>query len=209
MAVYKDYGWNNAELDISHSYLLPAIVLFLKNDRSKTILDIGCGNGAIANYLINDGFNVYGIDASVTGIEQANKINKGHFFVQDLSSDNIPSELNAIQFDTIISTEVIEHVYSPQQYIEYCKRVLKNSKTGTLIISTPYHGYLKNLVMALTNNFDKHFTALWEGGHIKFWSRKTLTNLLLKNGLNNSQFKGVGRVPYIWKSMIIKAELNN
>jgi hypothetical protein len=37
-------------------------------------------------------------------------------------------------------------------------------------VSTPYHGYHKNLGLALSGKMDAHFTALWEGGHIKFFS---------------------------------------
>lgn len=78
---------------------------------------------------------------------------------------------------------------------------------GEIIISTPYHGYLKNLVISLLNGWDKHFTALWDGGHIKFWSRKTLTQLLEEFGFEIVAFKGSGRLPYLWKSMFIKAQI--
>jgi hypothetical protein len=54
---------------------------------------------------------------------------------------------------------------------------------------------------------DFHFTALWEGGHIKFWSRKTITQLLEEFGFQVIGFHGCGRVPYLWKSMLIHAKL--
>jgi hypothetical protein len=79
---------------------------------------------------------------------------------------------------------------------------------GELIISCPYHGYLKNLVMALAGKFDNHFTVLWDGGHIKFWSKKTLTQLLEEFGFEVIDFKGAGRFPYLWKSMFIKARIS-
>jgi hypothetical protein len=73
------------------------------------------------------------------------------------------------------------------------------------VISTPYHGYLKNLAIALAGKFDSHATALWNGGHIKFWSRKTLTSLLEQNGFRVESFIGAGRLPYLWKSMILNS----
>jgi 2-polyprenyl-6-hydroxyphenyl methylase/3-demethylubiquinone-9 3-methyltransferase len=54
---------------------------------------------------------------------------------------------------------------------------------GHFIVSTPYHGWLKNVVLALSGKMDNHFTALWDGGHIKFWSRETLSRLLRSKGL--------------------------
>jgi 2-polyprenyl-6-hydroxyphenyl methylase/3-demethylubiquinone-9 3-methyltransferase len=37
------------------------------------------------------------------------------------------------------------------------------------VISTPFHGYWKNIALAVSGKFDDHFTALWNGGHIKFF----------------------------------------
>lgn len=76
---------------------------------------------------------------------------------------------------------------------------------GTAILSTPYHGYWKNLAMALTGKMDAHFTALWDHGHIKFWSMNTLTALLKETGFCNIGFKRAGRIPALAKSMIAVA----
>ena len=103
--------------------------------------------------------------------------------------------------DLIISTEVIEHIFLPRVFTRNCYNLLKPG--GTLIISTPYHGYGKNLLLALTGKLDEHFTALWDYGHIKFWSRRTLTSLLRESGFTDVRFVGAGRLPFLWKSMIL------
>jgi hypothetical protein len=54
---------------------------------------------------------------------------------------------------------------------------------------------------------DRHLTALWDGGHIKFWSKQTITTLLNEQGFHKTKFIGCGRLPYLWKSMIIEAKL--
>lgn len=201
---YQDYGWQNKEFTNAHSYILPTLIKMLPK-KDEPILDIGCGNGAIANYLINQGYIVYGTDASESGIKIANSINPGFFFVQDLTKDELPERLNNIKFKTILSTEVIEHLYDPRKYIAFLKKILlKSGGGGYLIISTPYNGYFKNLAIALLGGFDKHHTVLWDGGHIKFWSYKTIKALLNEFDFEVIQFKGVGRFPYFWKSMIIK-----
>lgn len=74
------------------------------------------------------------------------------------------------------------------------------------MITTPYHGYLKNLVLTTLNKWDAHHMPLWHGGHIKFWSRRTLAMLLAENGFRVIGFSGVGRVPYLWKSMVLLAQ---
>ena len=207
MSDYKDYGYSNDRPIHTFGYLSDPLLSLLNENTNRYILDIGCGNGHITNYLITKGFNVYGTDASATGISIANRINPGKFFIQDLTSDQLPEELRSVPFDTIISTEVIEHLYDPAGFIEFCKKVF-DSKPGEIIISTPYHGYLKNLTLAIFNKWDTHFDPLWHGGHIKFWSRATLGRLLTNAGFTITDFRGCGRFPYFWKSMIIKGKIS-
>lgn len=103
----------------------------------------------------------------------------------------------------MVSTEVIEHLFSPHLLPRFAAGVLKPG--GWLVISTPYHGYLKNLALSLVDKWDDHHTPLWHGGHIKFWSRATLSRLLEENGFVVEGFSGVGRLPWLWKSMVLVA----
>ncbi|MBS1532177.1 MAG: class I SAM-dependent methyltransferase [Bacteroidetes bacterium] len=205
MADYSDYGFTTNAAAHTFGYLLRPLLSLLDKQKNKLILDLGCGNGFLANYLVKQGYDVYGIDASEEGIAIAKQENPERFYVQDLSTGKLPAELQAFQFDTILSTEVIEHLYDPAGFIDFCKGLLP--KGGELIISTPYHGYLKNLSLSILDKWDSHHGPAWHGGHIKFWSKKTLSKLLADKGFEVVTFKGCGRMPYFWKSMLIKAKL--
>ena len=98
--------------------------------------------------------------------------------------------------------EVIEHLYSPRTFAAFVRSILEANGGGRFILTTPYHGYLKNLSIALTGKADRHYSALWEGGHIKFWSRRTLAILLREAGFRNMAFTGAGRIPYLWRHMV-------
>jgi hypothetical protein len=77
------------------------------------------------------------------------------------------------------------------------------SPGGKFICTTPYHGYLKNLAISLAGGWDKHADPLFDGGHIKLFSRRTLSALMAEAGFRKLEFRGAGRYPYFWKSMII------
>ncbi len=47
---------------------------------------------------------------------------------------------------------------------------------------------------------------LGTGGHIKLWSHRTLTTLLTEAGFQKVEFRGAGRLPGLWMTMIAKAE---
>jgi 2-polyprenyl-3-methyl-5-hydroxy-6-metoxy-1,4-benzoquinol methylase len=207
MSEYIDSGHDNENESHAHRYLSRPLVNFLEKTTDPVILDLGCGNGSLAKALIEKGYNVYGTDASSKGIDIAQRHHPDRFAVQNLESDNLPNQLSQIKFNTIISTEVIEHLYNPRKFIRFSKAVLLQNGGGVLIISTPYHGYLKNLLLSLSGKWDDHINPLWDGGHIKMWSRNTITKLLEEEGFHITHFKGCGRVPYIWKSMMIKASL--
>lgn len=206
MADYQDYGFENDQPSHVFAYLQQPLLSMLDKNKNKCILDLGCGNGYLASYLLTQGYNVYGTDASEKGIAIAKQAAPDRFFVQDLSTDQLPPQLQNLLFDTIISTEVIEHLYNPRAFVDFCRQSLNHK--GELLLSTPYHGYLKNLTLSLFNHWDMHLSPGWLGGHIKFWSKKTLTQLLTDAGFTVTGFKGCGRIPYFWKTMIIKAQIN-
>lgn len=206
MTGYKDFGFTNDKPTYSFHYLKVPILSMLDKEKNQCILDIGCGNGYWVNYLISLGYNAYGIDPSEKGIAIAASKNPGRFFLQDLSTGKLPGGLAGLKIDTIISTEVIEHLYDPEDFIRLYGQVLENN--GEIIISTPYHGYLKNLLLSILNKWDNHLEPKRVGGHIKFWSVVTLGSLLNNAGFKVIDFKGCGRIPYFWKSMIIKAKLS-
>jgi 2-polyprenyl-3-methyl-5-hydroxy-6-metoxy-1,4-benzoquinol methylase len=206
MEVYKEYQYYNENADHSHAYLKSNLIKLLGYD-SKKILDLGCGNGSLTKCLIEKGFDAYGTDASASGINIAKQTYPERFEIQDLSSQELPEKLNDKIFDTIIAIEVIEHLYNPREFVSSCKKILKRSSAGKLILSTPYHGYIKNVIISLMGKWESHANPLWDGGHIKLWSKKTLTKLLTEQGFKVVDSVGCGRVPYLWKSIMIMAVL--
>ena len=196
------YAYEDGDLNPSHDYLVPSLLeilgsLRLPQDR-KRIFELGCGNGAVAEMLTQYGYQLTGVDVSVQGVEQAQRRHP-HLSLQLGSAYDRLADTYG-QFPVVISLEVVEHLYDPRAFARTLFNLVEPS--GTTIVSTPYHGYWKNLVMALTGRLDHHFTALWDHGHIKFWSIATLRQLLQEAGFHSVTFRRVGRVPALAKSMI-------
>jgi 2-polyprenyl-3-methyl-5-hydroxy-6-metoxy-1,4-benzoquinol methylase len=185
-----------------HSYVLPCLLnLCADLPPHSRILDVGCGNGALAAQFAQRGHSVVGVDMAEAGIRIARKsCPAGRFEV--LGADRYVLErLQEEPFDLVYSSEVIEHLYDPRSFMAGCFVATKPG--GLFICTTPYHGYMKNLALSLTNGWDKHADPLFDGGHIKLFSFRKLSQLMTEAGFRDLKFRGTGRLPYLWKSMVI------
>lgn len=185
-----------------HNYQTPVVfeaidgVQLAGSDRR--ILDLGCGDGSFAAALAEKGFDVTGVDVSAEAIREAKRVYPHLKLFEATAYDDLAGRFG--QFPVVTSLDVVEHVYFPSKLAACVYSLLQDG--GTAIISTPYHGYLKNLALAATGKMDSHFTALTEHGHIKFWSCRTLRMLLLEAGFQSVEFRYVGRIPCLAKSMV-------
>lgn len=199
------YGWQ-ATAPQSCNYVAPAVLAILRQLGANRVLDLGCGNGELCSQLAAVGHEVVGVEIDRDGVRIAREAHPAisfHNFGVHHDPELLLQQEGARLFDAVVSTEVIEHLYAPHLLPAYAARVLVPG--GHLVVSTPYHGYLKNLLLSVFDHWDQHHTALWHGGHIKFWSRTTLGQLLADGGFEVTGFCGVGRAPYLWKSMILTA----
>jgi 2-polyprenyl-3-methyl-5-hydroxy-6-metoxy-1,4-benzoquinol methylase len=201
-----EYSYQDNKAGHHHKYLIKPLLEMIaeispppEKSAKLRILDVGCGNGSLSNLIAEQGYEVTGLEESESGVKLANQNFPNCRFVQG-SIYNLPYSEIEDEFDIIISSEVIEHLFFPKELVRNTKQLLKPN--GRLILTTPYHGYLKNLILAISGKMDSHFTVLWDGGHIKFFSVATMTALLESENCTNIHFKFAGRFPYVWKSML-------
>jgi 2-polyprenyl-3-methyl-5-hydroxy-6-metoxy-1,4-benzoquinol methylase len=194
------YHYHDAQATWANAYLWPVLrrVIAKQGFTQGRVLDLGCGNGATANMLAQLGFEVVGVDPSASGITQACQAFPDIRFERANAYDDLKERYGT--FSLVVSLEVIEHCYDPRQFAQTVYDCLEDGGLG--FISTPFHGYWKNLVLAVTGKWDDHLNVLWDGGHIKFFSVKTLGTLLRETGFRQISFLSAGRFPPLAKSMV-------
>jgi 2-polyprenyl-6-hydroxyphenyl methylase/3-demethylubiquinone-9 3-methyltransferase len=197
-----EFVWDESGSANFHQRVLPLLESVLRAHGCHKILDMGCGNGALTGALMQRGFQMTGIDGSHSGIEIARSRWPSITFEKVDICQPLP-EIYHNQFDAVVSVEVIEHLLLPRLLID--NALLAMRPGASLVITTPYHGYLKNLAIAALNGFDTHWHPLRDFGHIKFFSKRTLGMLLKEYPLTDVQFKTVGRIPSLAHSMFVTA----
>jgi 2-polyprenyl-3-methyl-5-hydroxy-6-metoxy-1,4-benzoquinol methylase len=199
------YRWRSAKPTCAHAYLWSAVRRILADGvacgHAKRVFDLGCGNGAIASALAAEGWEVAGVDPSREGVAYARA--SGLDLRVGSAYDDLATTFGRWPF--VLCLEVVEHVYFPHRLaralLELCE------PRALAIVSTPYHGYWKNLALSVVPGaWDRHHHPLSDHGYIKFWSIETLGTLLLQAGFKAARFHRLGRIPTLAKSMIAVAE---
>ena len=142
------------------------------------ILDIGCADGSFAKFLKQQGYDAYGTDISEKAINKAAKFGikaKWCDIEQGINfSDNF--------FDIVIASEIIEHLYDTDYFLQELKRVTKDN--GYLFLSTPNLASLKNRIRLLFGKYPQYSEFRLgpdQAGHIRNYTVNTLKSQLEKN----------------------------
>ena len=202
--VVPKFGWTSNGAEQSHSYLLPATLRLLERHHVGSLLDIGTGNGSNLPAWLSSTGRVAAMEPDEEGFSFAREYADAD--VRKIAvGEEIPADWKNA-FEAIVCLEVVEHLFNPADLVKTARQTLK--RDGIIIISTPYHGYLKNLALAVADKWDHHHHPTKTGGHIKFWTRNSLSQLFMSDGFREIHFEGVGRFPYLWKSMIMVFQID-
>ncbi len=139
------------------------------------VLEVGCGDGSFTKELVQYSSDVTAIDISERQIEENMRRLPGIAFRQHDVAEPLPFADNS--FGVIWCSEVLEHLFDPGFALREMQRVLRPG--GKLLVTVPYHGRLKNVLIALLN-FDQHYTPT--NPHIRFYTRGTISRIAREAG---------------------------
>lgn len=107
------------------------------NPESATILDFGCGSGAVVAEERAAGLHVFGCDTA-SGLDSAPKelMRGGILRPIDLSEYRIP--FDDAEFDMVVSHEVLEHIQNYEAALREIRRVLKPGGISIHIFPSRY-----------------------------------------------------------------------
>ena len=167
-AYWKDGtgGWSPRGLSV-----LPAEAALIREHvpPGARLLDIGCGDGRIAEEARACGARYVGVDVSSSAVEFCRA--KGLEAAECNLDQPLPFPDGS--FDAVTVFEVLEHLFEPARALAQIARVLKPG--GAVVGSVPNIAHLPNRVLLLLGRFnpggspDTSFKAPWRDPHIRFF----------------------------------------
>lgn len=170
MRYFHDRYWTKKKSPTEdYVYKVDLIKKLTPREKNLKVLDYGCGKGDIAKAVlsVNPSLKMTGVDVSKVAVRAAKKKMQGHIFRTITPDKKFPFKDNS--FDFVMSLDVLELVYDTEFVFKELARVLK--KDGKLLITLPYYGVLKNIVIALVAFNDVYNPR---SPYIRFYTKKNL-----------------------------------
>jgi 2-polyprenyl-3-methyl-5-hydroxy-6-metoxy-1,4-benzoquinol methylase len=153
---------------------MDATNMYLANNRTGRLLDVGCGNGAFLDRMRSLGWHVQGVEVD----RKAAKVAKETFglpvFVGTLEEAKYP----CCYFDAITLSHVIEHVYDPVVLLKRCYRILKPE--GHLVALTPNISSIGHM------RFKRYWRGLEPPRHLHLFSPSSLKSIASQAGFQKA-----------------------
>jgi 2-polyprenyl-6-hydroxyphenyl methylase/3-demethylubiquinone-9 3-methyltransferase len=162
------------------------------------VLDASCGGGSFINLFRRLGMQVVGADISVNAIGRARRDNAAAQFAAASAEEAVP--FKDASFDVVWFGETLAHLFDGHAALSEFNRVLKPG--GQLILTTPYHGRLKNVAIAMFSFSDHYYP---DNYRIRFYDRRSLESALEWAGFKAHTWRGIGRAWPFWKSFFVVA----
>ena len=164
-----------------------------------SVLDAGCGSGQLLFHLRHRFEKLIGLEYSGQRLAQA-KVNLAELpFVGVQGSMEAMSEIETGSVDCVVSADTIEHVPDVYPAAGELFRVLRPG--GRLVINTPNIAFIKKRALLLLGRFPSTSQSnegfgsdvLFDGGHLHYFTFRSLALLLTRAGFKIEARVGYGR----------------
>ena len=150
------------------------------------MLDLGCAGGYVGAMLRRErGCRVTGVDRFPPGAG----VELDAFVLHDLN-DGLPL-LDARDYDYILLLDVIEHLTSPETFVERLRDALKFAPTTTLVVSTANIGFVVNRFMLLAGQFNYGKRGILDLTHCRLFTFESFRRLFEQAGFRVRQTRGI------------------
>ncbi|GGC11168.1 class I SAM-dependent methyltransferase [Cellulomonas carbonis] len=159
---------------------------------NKTVLDVGCATGYLGAELVARGCVVDGVEYDADAAATAAKALR-HVVVGDLTTLDLDAELEGRRYDVIVCGDILEHLADPAPVLRRLVGLL--APGGSVVISMPNVSHGSVRLALLQGRWEYQELGLLDRTHIRFFTRRTLLELLRGAGLAAAEVRTTTKDP--------------
>ncbi len=150
------------------------------------LLDIGCGQGYVAQELAAKGCRVTGMDQYIPSVSP--RPGEVDFIRWDLDRKEFP--VNVSGFDQIMMLDIIEHLKEPEIFMDEL-RFAAACKRPEVILTTANIGFVVTRLMLLFGQFNYGKKGILDATHTRLFTFRSMRALLEQSGYKVLEMRGI------------------
>jgi glycosyltransferase involved in cell wall biosynthesis len=176
----------NAQYEPKLDYPSPHSTVVDLVPRGARVLDLGCAGGYVGAMLRRHrGCQVTGVDKFPLGPG----VELDRFIVHDLN-DGFPP-VDAAEYDYVLLLDVLEHLASPETFIEQLRTALSLNPNVRLLVSTANIGFVVNRLMLLIGQFNYGKRGILDLTHTRLFTFASFRRLFEHGGFRVADTRGI------------------
>jgi len=149
------------------------------------VADVGCASGYVARALFDKGCDVTGIDQYRPPAEA----HVSNFIQADLDSGELPVDAGA--FDYVLLLDIIEHLRSPEMFVESLRSSRRQNKDVRVIVSTGNVAFFITRFMLLSGSFNYGARGILDLTHTRLFTFGTIRKLFEQANYRVEEMRGI------------------
>ena len=180
-AEYKDYKSETVSINKNFNRLILKLKKHLQNTKQKKLLEVGAAYG----FFINIAKLHFNLAIGTEIASEPSRYARENYNIDVRNLDIIEWDFDNIKFDLVCMWDVIEHLHSPNKYLQ--KLSVNMKKNSIIALTTPDIGSLVARVRK------QNWRQIHPPTHVHYFNKKSIETILNNNGFKIIEYTHFGR----------------
>jgi glycosyltransferase involved in cell wall biosynthesis len=167
------------------TYVSPHTLALQRVRAGASVVDIGCASGYMSRELAKKGCQITGVDRYAPPGDAP----LDDFIQHDLNTAGFPVDLGL--FEYVLLLDVIEHLQSPESFVDALRACRKQAVETRVIVSTGNIAFLATRLLLLTGAFHYGRRGILDLTHTRLFTFATFRELFEQAGYAIEEVRGV------------------